>query len=76
MKCLSWNVRGLRDDRRRGVVGRYLREWGAEVVFLQETLMEHGDSRLWRALGWGEGGAHMVLEAVGRSGGDRLGMEG
>ena len=57
-------------------MGRYLREWGAEVVFLQETLMEHDDSRLWRALGWGEGGAHMVLEAVGRSGGDRLGMEG
>ena len=53
-------------------MGRYLREWGAEVVFLQETLMEHDDSRLWRTLGWGEGGAHMVLEAVGRSGGIAL----
>ena len=43
MKCLSWNVRGLRDDRRRGVVGRYLRDWGAEVVCLQETMMENVD---------------------------------
>ena len=53
---------------RRGVVGRYLREWGAEVVCLQETLMEEDDNRLWRALGWGEEGAHVVIEAVGRSG--------
>ena len=32
MKCISWNVRGLRDERRRGIVGRYLREWGADIM--------------------------------------------
>ena len=53
-------------------MGRYLQERGAEVVCLQETLMEHDDSRLWRALGWGEGGAHVTLEAAGRSGGIAL----
>ena len=53
-------------------MGRYLREWGAEVLCLQETLMEQDDSRLWHALGWGEGGAHMVIEAAGRSGGIAL----
>ena len=53
-------------------MGRYLRDWGAEVVCLQETMMENVDGRLWRALGWGEGGAHVVLEAAGRSGGIAL----
>ena len=28
MKCITWNVRGLRDDNWRGIVGQYLREWG------------------------------------------------
>ena len=39
---------------------------------LQETLMEEDDNRLWRALGWGEEGAHVVIEAAGRSGGIAL----
>ena len=34
--------------------------------------MEQDDSRLWRALGWGEGGAHVALEAAGRLGGIAL----
>ena len=48
-------------------MGRYLREWGAEVVCLQETMIEQDDSRLWRALGRGEGGSNVTLEAAGRS---------
>ena len=39
MKCLSWNIRGLRDDRRWGTMERYLREWGAEVICPQETML-------------------------------------
>ena len=50
-------------------MGRYLQEWGAEVVCLQETMMEQDDIRLWRMLGRGEGGSHVTLEATGQSGG-------
>ena len=37
MKCISWNVSGLRDEQRQGIVGHYLKEWGAAVVMIQET---------------------------------------
>ena len=40
MKCILWNVRGLRDVTRKRIVAKYLREWGATVVCLQETWME------------------------------------
>ena len=53
-------------------MGCYLREWGTEVVCFQETLMEEDDNRLWRALGWGEEGAHVVIEAAERSRGIAL----
>ena len=69
MKCISWNVRGLRDERRRGIVGRYLREWGAELICLQETMLAQLEQRTWTTLGWGSGAAHVAIEASGRSGG-------
>ena len=69
MKCISWNVRGLRDERRHGIVGRHLREWGAEVVCLQETMMAQFEQRFWTALGWGSGNAHVAIATSGRSGG-------
>ena len=64
-----WNVRGLRDERRRGIVGRYLREWGAELICLQETMLAQLEQRTWTTLGWGSGAAHVAIEASGRSGG-------
>ena len=69
MKCISWNVQGLRDERRRGIVGRYLREWGAELIRLQETMLVQLDQQTWTTLGWGSGAAHVAIEASGRSGG-------
>ena len=69
MKCISWNVRGLRDENRRGIVGRYLREWGAEIICLQETMLAQLEQRTWTSLGWGSGAAHVAIEASGRSGG-------
>ena len=69
MKCIIWNVRGLRDARRRGTVGRYLREWGAEVVCLQETMLLQVDQQTWTALGLGGVEAHVAIAASGRSGG-------
>ena len=69
MKCISWNVRGLRDARRRGIVGQYLREWGAEIILLQETMLTQVDQQIWTSLGWGSGEAHVAIAASGRSGG-------
>ena len=39
MRSVSWNICSLRDPRRRGVVGRYLKEWGTNIICLQETLL-------------------------------------
>ena len=69
MKCICWNVRGLRDARRRGIVGRYLREWGAEIILLQETMLTQVDQQISTSLGWGSGEAHVAIAASGRSGG-------
>ena len=69
MKCISWNIRGLRDERRRGIVGRYLREWGAEIICLQETMLAQLEQRTWTTFGWGSGVTHVAIEASGRSGG-------
>ena len=69
MKCISWNVRGLRDDRRRGIVGRYLRQWGAEIICLQETMISQVEPRTWTSLGWGSTTAFVDIPASGRSGG-------
>ena len=69
MKCISWNVRGLRDERRRGIVGRYLWEWGAEIICLQETMLAQLEQRTWTTFGWGSWSAHVAMDAYGRSGG-------
>ena len=69
MKCITWNVRGLRDPRRQGVVGRYLREWGADIICLQETMLTNTDQRIWSDLGWGGNETHVSIDASGRSGG-------
>ena len=75
MKCISWNVRGLRDDRRRGIVGRYLRQWGAEIICLEETMISQVEPRTWTSLGWGSATAYVDIPASGRSGGILLALK-
>ena len=72
MKCITWNLWGLRDDRRRDIVGQYLREWGADVICLQETMVTHLEQQTWTSLGWGSGEAYVSIPASGRSGGTML----
>ena len=69
MKCITWNVRGLRDANRRGIVGRCLREWGADIICLQETMICQADHSFWSTFGWGNAGASTSIAASGRSGG-------
>ena len=64
MKCITWNVCGLRDDNRRGIVGRYLREWGVDIICLQETMVCQADDRLWSTFGWGTAGAFTSNEVL------------
>ena len=72
MRCVSWNVRDLRHSRRRGVVGRYLKDWGADIICLQETLLTCTDHRIWSDLGWGGETSQVRIGATGRSGGVML----
>ena len=53
----------------RGTVGRYLREWGADIISLQETMSCQIDQRFWTVLGWGTPGAATGINASGWSGG-------
>ena len=68
VRCITWNVRGLRDPRRRGVVGRYLREWGADIRCLQEAMLANTEQHTWSDLGWGGNETHVSIKASGRLG--------
>ena len=50
-------------------MGRYLREWGADVICLQETMLTHPEQQIWTSLGWGSGESQVFIAASGRSGG-------
>ena len=39
-KIISWNVRGMNELEKRMKIKRRLREWKADIVFLQETKIE------------------------------------
>ena len=66
MKCISWNVRGLRDVKRRRIVAKYLREWGATVVCLQETWLEKCETLDWRVVGGDLLEGYHAMKAMGR----------
>ena len=69
MKCVTWNVQGLRNPRCRRVVGRYLKEWGVDIISLQETMLTSSEQCIWSDLGWGGEATHVCIVANGRSGG-------
>ena len=69
MKCISWNVRGLRDVTRLRIVAKYLRESGATVVCLQETWMETCEQQDWRMVRGDLLEGYHAVKATGRSGG-------
>jgi exonuclease III len=39
-KIISWNVRGMNELEKRTKIRGLLREWKADIVFLQDTNME------------------------------------
>ena len=59
--------RGLRDDRRRGIVERYLQEWGAMVACIHETKLECCQTQDWNMVGRGLSEAFLVVNANRRS---------
>jgi len=72
MNVISWNVRGLRSEERRRTVGRYARQWRANVWMLQESMVEEWEPSLLRQLG-GDSFCFAVAPSVGRSGGQVVG---
>ena len=72
MKCVIWNIQGLCKPRRRRVVGRYLKEWGADVICLQDTMLTSSEHCIWSDLGWEGEATHVCIVANGRSGGAHL----
>ena len=43
LKIVSWNVRGLNDPKKRGILRNWLRKWKVDVVCLQETKLDKVD---------------------------------
>ena len=54
--------------RLRGLVGHYLKEWGADIICLQETLLTCTDHCIWSNLGWGGESSQVCIGAAGCSG--------
>ena len=50
-------------------MGKYLWEWGADVICLHETMLTHPDQRTWTSLGSGSGESQFSIAALGRSSG-------
>ena len=65
MNCVTWNVQGLHNPYRQAVVGRYRREWGADVICLQETPLANPDQQTWSSLGWGRDATLVHINATG-----------
>ncbi|KAI8534897.1 hypothetical protein RHMOL_Rhmol10G0132300 [Rhododendron molle] len=55
IKILNWNVRGLNEREKRGIVKLLLKEWKADVVCLQETKLKEASKDSVKDL-WGVGG--------------------
>lgn len=45
MKILSWNIRGLRDVRERGMIKDILKKIRPDIVVIQETKKENFDMK-------------------------------
>ena len=45
MRCITWNMHGLRDEKRHEIEGRYLQEWEATEVCLQEKMWEQCEAQ-------------------------------
>ena len=69
MRCITGNMRGLRDEKRSGIMGRYLQEWGVTVFYLQATMWEGCEVRNWNGIGRGFLDRFLAVNAIGHSGG-------
>ena len=53
LTCITYNVRGLRDDRKRGGIFSWLKAQKSDIIFLQETHCEEKDIKKW-SQEWGQ----------------------
>ena len=69
VKILSWNVRELNDRDKRLQVRSLIKQWGADIICLQETKLEQVTRRIVRSLWDIHHVDWMFLGFVGASGG-------
>ena len=67
VNCISWNMHELWDERRRRVVGRYLREWGATAACIQEIMLTSCEAKDWSLVGRGFLDGFVAVNANGHS---------
>jgi len=66
---VSWNVRGLNDERKRGVVRNLINQWSADVYILVETKLGGNIDRLIHSIWDNRWVGEIHLEADGSRGG-------
>ena len=68
-KILSWNIRGVNDPDKRKVIKNFLRSHRADLVCLQETVVQEMNIDMVRSLGVGRCLNWKALNAEGSVGG-------
>lgn len=67
VKLVSWNVRGLNDENKRGLVRNLVSQWGAYIYVLVETKLTGNVSNLLHTIWNNRWVGELHLEAVGSS---------
>lgn len=69
IKCLSWNVRGLNDARKRRIVKRFIKNENPEIICLQETKLSNIDNSILKEIVGPKYQDYEVIDARGTAGG-------
>lgn len=69
VKILSWNVRGVNSESKRGIVRTLIQQWGADIYVLVETKLTESKVYVFRQLWQKRWMGEYHLNAIGRSGG-------
>ena len=69
LNLVSWNVNGLNNLKKRGILRNWLCKWKVDVVCLQETKLDTVDCRIIQSIWSNHFIAWVALDAVNTAGG-------
>lgn len=69
LNIISWNIKSLRNSRRRGVVKRWIALHKPDLITFQETLLETCSDTIVNQIWGGALNDWLALDSIGRSGG-------